>query len=106
MPENTENNIEHLSQCCADVNAELFASFKKHDKVFNTTHEGYAVLKEELEELWEDIKKDKWDNIYEEASQVAAMAIKLMYSLPTIVEKYKEKGHGFKKSSVKEFPVT
>ena len=82
-----------LGEVFTDIQDEFFESCNKHDKVFNTTHEGYAVLKEELEELWDDIKKDNWNNIYDEAAQVGAMAMKLMYSLPEIVKKYEKKGH-------------
>ena len=46
---------------------------------FNSPHEGYAILKEEVDELWDDIK----DNIDEhylslEAKQVGAMALKFL----------------------------
>lgn len=47
---------------------------------FNSYHEGYAVIKEEVDELWDEIKTYKKDKqaIEEEAIQVAAMAIKLL----------------------------
>lgn len=47
---------------------------------FASYHEGYAVLLEEVNELWEEIKtKDRSPAlIYLEACQVAAMAIKIM----------------------------
>lgn len=47
---------------------------------FASYHEGYAVLLEEVDELWEEIKtKDRSPAlIYSEARQVAAMAIKIM----------------------------
>jgi len=47
-------------------------------------HEGYAVLKEELDELWDEIKKYKYNNptnvdkIEKEAIQVAAITIRLV----------------------------
>jgi len=46
---------------------------------FNTYHEGYAVLKEEVDELWQAIKT-KPQNPYKigtEALHVAAMAIRM-----------------------------
>lgn len=52
---------------------------------FHSTHEGFAVLKEEVDELWDEIKISK--NIYanrlmvNEAVQVAAMAIKFIENL-------------------------
>lgn len=49
---------------------------------FNTLHEGFAFLKEEVDELWEEIKKSpKSDNDIEvilEALQVGAMAIAII----------------------------
>ena len=54
---------------------------------FASLHEGYAILQEEVEELWEEIKKSpkKRDlvKIREEAIQVAAMATRLLYDVVT-----------------------
>lgn len=52
---------------------------------FHSTHEGYAVLKEEVDELWDEIKVSKSYNanmlMVKEAVQVAAMAIKFIENL-------------------------
>lgn len=49
---------------------------------FNSAHEGYAVLLEEMDELKREvwIRQDKRDPaaLYKEAKQVAAMAIRFM----------------------------
>ena len=46
---------------------------------FNSAHEGYAVLLEEVEELWEEIKgAQDPGNMYLEAVQIAAMAIRFI----------------------------
>lgn len=47
---------------------------------FNSAHEGYGVLKEEVDELWDEIKKKKPDteNLRKEAIQVAAMAVRFV----------------------------
>ncbi len=46
---------------------------------FNSTHEGYAVIKEELDELWDEIKgKGDYIALQEEARQVAAMALRFL----------------------------
>jgi len=47
---------------------------------FASAHEGYSVILEELDELWEEIKKNKSDKkkMFEEACQVAAMAMRFM----------------------------
>ena len=52
---------------------------------FNSAHEGFAVLAEEVDELWEHVKtKQKnrdLDAMYVEAIQVAAMAIRFASEL-------------------------
>lgn len=45
---------------------------------FHSAHEGYAVLLEEVDELWDDIKSDNEEGMYGEAVQVAAMAIRFI----------------------------
>ena len=49
---------------------------------FHSPHEGYAVLLEEMDELWDEIKKKQPDKtrMLEEAIQVGAMAIKFIKS--------------------------
>lgn len=50
---------------------------------FHSPHEGYAIIKEELDELWDAIK-DKELGMPEqavEARQVAAMAIRFLVDL-------------------------
>jgi len=47
---------------------------------FHSYHEGYAVLKEEVDELWDAIKTKDFDpdQIKKEAIQVAAMALRFL----------------------------
>jgi hypothetical protein len=56
--------------------------------LFNSAHEGYAVIYEELDELWDEIKSNKKKGSMErqrdEAIQVAAMAIKFLVSCSNI----------------------
>ena len=87
-------DMEVVSGITEKLSKEFFDSIKKHDELFNTTHEAYAVIKEELEELRDGVKADDWENIELEALQIGAMAMKLLYSLPAILKKYAEKGHG------------
>jgi len=74
-----------------DMLAELDRARKKFP-AFNSAHEGYAVLLEELDELWTEIKgENPFDNplpsagqaarrkaIGEEAIQVGAMALRML----------------------------
>lgn len=50
---------------------------------FHNVHEGYAVILEELDELWTDIKNNAGATAKAraEACQVAAMAIRYMMDL-------------------------
>jgi hypothetical protein len=51
-------------------------------KPFNSAHEGYAVLAEEVDELWEEVKKkpseERKNLMRAEAIQVAAMALRFL----------------------------
>lgn len=62
------------------VLAELYRAVDKFPK-FNSTHEGYAVIKEELDELWTEVMSNNRDLAVEEAVQVAAMAIRFITDL-------------------------
>lgn len=66
------------------VISELQAAQKKHIPM-NGAHEGYAVVLEELDELWEEVKelrnvKDRHNicAMRKEASHVSAMALRFM----------------------------
>lgn len=48
---------------------------------FHNGHEGYAVIREELDELWDEVKADNIPAAVEEALQVAAMAIRFAADL-------------------------
>jgi hypothetical protein len=48
---------------------------------FSSGHEGWAVIKEELDELWEEVRRypaTDLEAMRKEAIQVAAMAIRFM----------------------------
>ena len=51
-------------------------------KPFNSAHEGYAVILEELDELWEEVRKNgarrSPEKMRDEAIQVAAMAMRFV----------------------------
>lgn len=61
------------------VTLELSNAFKKHGGM-RGPHEGYAVILEEMDELWDEIKKRKPDpvSMEKEAVQVAAMALRFL----------------------------
>ena len=47
---------------------------------YNSIHEGYGIIKEEFDELWDEIKKKEPNQLkmYTEASHVACTAIRFM----------------------------
>ena len=65
--------------------AEELARAMAHYKPFNSAHEGYAAILEELDELWDEVKKKpskrSKDLMNEEAVQVAAMAIRFVHDV-------------------------
>jgi hypothetical protein len=52
---------------------------------FNSTYEGWALIKQKVDGLWEEIKKDDPNNsreaIMKEAAQIGAMAMRFMVDL-------------------------
>lgn len=56
---------------------EFYKAREKHAPM-RGAHEGYAVILEELDELWEAVKKDDPIHAKKEAKQVAAMALAFM----------------------------
>jgi hypothetical protein len=66
-----------------DVADEACAELKRarqHHGQLHGPHEGYAVILEELDELWDEVKKRNPDlaAMRKEAIQVAAMAIRFV----------------------------
>lgn len=63
------------------VRAEVMAARAKFGPFVNA-HEGYAVLLEEVDELWEEVKKNQKARdpglLEKEARQVAAMAVRFL----------------------------
>jgi hypothetical protein len=61
---------------------ELASIPEKYRRPFNSTHEGFAVLKEEVDELWDEVKKNgSKERLRAEAVQVAAMAVRFIQEL-------------------------
>ena len=66
---------------------EYFHAISKHGRVFNSPHEGYAVIKEEVDEAWDAIKADQVNDSCYEMAQVGAMAMRYLVDI----------GHGLRK---------
>jgi hypothetical protein len=50
---------------------------------FNSPHEGYAVILEELDEMWDEIKANNFNRSKEEVIQVAAMCVRYLMDIRT-----------------------
>lgn len=78
MNPTTKPKVESI--ILAEVLAELHRARSKNAK-FNSPHEGYAVLLEEVDELWAEVKANNHNRQYFEAIQVAAMSLRFLYDL-------------------------
>lgn len=71
-----EQNIQKLT----DMLLYELSRARKHHSRFNSAHEGYAVILEELDELKEEVWKKSADRdvgqMRREAIQIAAMALR------------------------------
>lgn len=80
-----------------DIAAEIVRAEKRF-KPFNSAHEGYAVLREEVDELWEEVKKKRahrsHDAMRKEAVQIAAMAIRFIRDVCRPDSDDADRGHG------------
>lgn len=63
-----------------EIDEEVGKAYNKFPRPQASLHEGYAVLKEEVDELWDAVKDQKASpaSIRKEAIQVAAMAIRFI----------------------------
>lgn len=65
----------------ADLVTEIEMATEKFPPM-NSAHEGFAVLKEEVDELWDEVKKKpevrNLQNMRKEAIQIAAMALRFI----------------------------
>lgn len=64
------------------VSEELTRALTKH-RSMASSHEGYAVILEEVDELWDEIKRQNPDvqHLAKEAAQVAAMGLRFLIDL-------------------------
>lgn len=67
----------HYAQLLESVDDELVRAIERFGP-FHSAHEGYAVIKEELDELWDAIKANDIPHARAEALQVAAMAVRFL----------------------------
>lgn len=71
-----------VNRVLQEVGTELKKARAKHPN-FTTTHHGYAVILEELDELWDHVKADTatGSEARKECLQIAAMALRFIIDL-------------------------
>lgn len=71
-----------IGKILSEVYRETRKAVSKHGPM-HSGHEGYAVIKEELDELWDEVKADRFKqaSARAEAIQVAAMAVRYVLDL-------------------------
>lgn len=76
---------QKMNLILADIGDEYLRALKLYpNSPFGSGHEGYAVILEELDELWTEIKKYPKEDIVKmrkEALQVGAMALRFIYEV-------------------------
>lgn len=81
MKEGTEglSNTKYFSEAIAEMGTEYFDATRRYPPM-NSPHEGFAILKEEVDELWDEVKQKPgrmdYDALRKECIQVGAMAIR------------------------------
>lgn len=80
-----------MAQAMQEVREELLSAVQKFAPM-HSAHEGFAVIHEELDELWEEIKKSPKkrdiEAMHAEAVQVCAMSMRFLLdiTLPALQE--------------------
>jgi len=73
-----EARIKALDDALAAVRREYLRAIEKFPP-FNSGHEGFAVIQEEVDELWDDVKSNAPRELAKkEAIQIAAMAVRFV----------------------------
>lgn len=75
------NMGDRIIKANAEILRELYSATAANGP-FNSCHEGYAVMKEEVDELWDEVKKKpsarSREKLRAEAKQIGAMALRFM----------------------------
>lgn len=75
---------QKLQKILAAVEEE-FRNASAKNEAFHSCHEGYSILAEEVDELWDEVKKKRKLRssrlMRSECKQIAAMAIRYMHDL-------------------------
>lgn len=80
--------MKFLNPNFSEMVQEELESARAHHKPINSSHEGYAVILEEVDEFWEEVRKKRSersvDRMLSELVQVGAMAQRVAEDLRLI----------------------
>jgi len=79
----TATGIDARTSWLLGIVAEELTKARERFEPFNSPHEGWAVIREELDELWEHVRANSGygPDAHREAIQIAAMALRYAYDL-------------------------
>lgn len=80
-PEQIDMTTAAVTEAVDLVLDELYRALGKFGP-FASAHEGYAVILEELDEMWHEVKHGTPELARAEATQVAAMALRFLIEIP------------------------
>lgn len=79
-----------VNQALEEIGQEVMRARANHSG-FRSAHEGYAVILEEVDELWDEVRRNRFDRSPErmraECRQIAAMAVKFMADVAPVPAK-------------------
>jgi hypothetical protein len=85
-----------LKEIVAEVIEEVVRA-QFHGTYFNSLHEAFAVILEEVDELWEIVRQKSTERnratLHLELLQIAAMAVKALQSLDRFETKHQQRSH-------------
>jgi len=64
-----------------EIRDEVSRVIRKQPKGFSSPHEGYAFIRDRLDELWAQVRGDDRSRAREQAVQVAAMAVRFIIDI-------------------------
>ena len=74
---------DNLKEIFIEIENEVLRAKSKYPDDFNSTHEAYGVILEEMDEMWEEIKKKNFDSekCRVEAIQTTAMLCRFLVEI-------------------------
>lgn len=64
-----------------EIRDEVSRALRRQPRAFSSPHEGYAFIRDKLDELWTQVRGDDKSRAREQAVQVAAMAVRFLIDI-------------------------